>query len=69
MEATAETKKLAADLLDAFDINFVAQTVIPGDDVTAVVTRQSKRIKLAGGIIASGSVVKAVRAGVLRYVL
>lgn len=73
MATMVDSKQLAAELLNSIDINFVAQAVIPGDDVTEVVTRQSKRIKLAGGLASSeassGPVVKAVRAGVLRYVL
>jgi exosome complex component RRP40 len=68
----------AQDLLASVNLAFVAQPVVPGDDVTAVLQGPGKRVKLGGGLVqqpavASGSggggvgAIKAVRAGTLRY--
>jgi len=67
--------ELADDLLASVNLAFVPQPVVPGDDVTEVVSRTAaKRIKLGGGLVQAPSpdhgaagAITAVRAGTLRY--
>jgi exosome complex component RRP40 len=49
------------------DTSFQPIGVLPGDDVTAVAARVSRRLALGDGLVQQGEAVIAVRAGVLRY--
>lgn len=60
-------KEVTAELLKGVDLAFKSRAVLPGDDVTKEVTRASKRIKVGGGLEESAGIVRAVRAGTLRY--
>ena len=51
----------------ALDTTFRPVAVLPGDDVTAAVTRASRNLALGDGLVQQGEAVIAVRAGVLRY--
>jgi hypothetical protein len=62
-------KELTDDLLSSVDLSFSSQAVIPGDDVTGVVTKQSKKIHLGAGLYHDPKLntIKAVRSGILKY--
>ena len=59
--------ELAADLLGSVDLTFSPQPVIPGDNVTSVVTRKSKRLRIGSGLIHESGSVIATQLGTLRY--
>jgi len=59
--------ELASDLLSDVDLEFVARSVVPGENVTNSVTRLTKRIRVGKGLRQNGEVVSAVRLGMLRY--
>ena len=62
-------KEMTEELLSKVDLDFKPQAVIPGDDVTELVTKVSKDVTLGGGLRRSvaTSKVRCVRSGILRY--
>jgi exosome complex component RRP40 len=59
--------EMASELLETIDLSFQPQSVVPGEDVTAIVTRKSKQIRIGSGLRRSGERVYAVRLGRLQY--
>lgn len=62
----------AKNFLETFkaDLSFQCVGVLPGDDVTAQITRKSKRIRLGGGLTlqTDGKAIAVTRGGILRHV-
>jgi exosome complex component RRP40 len=67
MAVKRNAAELASEFLGNVDLEFKAQSVVPGDDVTSMVTRKSKKIMIGSGLSQSNKTVRAVRLGVLRY--
>lgn len=69
MATKRSAKELTDELLSSVDLSFSSQAVIPGDDVTSMVTRQTKKIQLGGGLYHDSKLntIKAVRSGILKY--
>ena len=55
------------DLGGVVDTAFSPAPVLPGDDLTSIVTRVATGLELGDGLLQQGDQVLAVRAGVLRY--
>mmetsp|Transcript_8699 Transcript_8699/g.11465 ORF Transcript_8699/g.11465 Transcript_8699/m.11465 type:complete len:272 (+) Transcript_8699:188-1003(+) len=66
-EAALDASLFLASAGKEMDTQFVAQAVVPGDDVTAAVTRRSRKIRLGDGLLQQGQKVVSSRAGSLRY--